>query len=88
MIARDVIRRIEAVEVAAHFPQLFFPPDGERLGRFVGATLFALGSESTAEIRRRSEFGGAPRDIDGKAGAGQAGIVETAPSTPTRGGSR
>ena len=42
VMARDVIRGIEAVEITPHLGQFFGPPGGQRFGRLVGGAAGAL----------------------------------------------
>ena len=80
MVARDVVARVEAVEVAVHLVQFLVAIGGQRLGGLVGGAPRALGGKASGEVGGGGQFGGAPGDIERKAGlAGQAGVVEAEP---------
>ena len=66
VVARDVVARVEAVEIAPHLGQLFLAVGGERRGRFVGGAALALGRQLLRKVGGGGEFGGAARHVDAK----------------------
>ncbi|MBT1160045.1 hypothetical protein J1C56_31435 [Aminobacter anthyllidis] len=65
IVARHVIARVEAVEIAPHPPQFLFPIGGKRFLGLVASAARPFGSNPPGKIGRGREFGGSAEQFPG-----------------------